>query len=275
MFATVRAASAATAILVALSAPARAAEEKSTKPRLAVLEFANKAEAQLEVDAVSWGEWIADVERPQETGKVSKVDAFTIKQNTIGANTAGRANDRLRNAGPKDGWPAAGRGRDIARVDGDIAKPSTAAGKRPKTRPMVLVPGGKAPRPAAKKGEKGGTEDINIGVGELQEGRGGVTVAAGDISGDGAASAHATGKRQHMPTRTRAYYDAPLERGSVMLRLAQPWAGCAVGDRFNGIYLTTGVSHRYQLEGAEIAACGGSTVTINYARFLVAGEPVR
>ena len=226
---------AATAIAFAVSAAA-AVEEKSTKPRLAVLELKNSADAQLAIDSVHWGEWIADVERPQ----------------------------------------AVGRGIDIARVDGEIVAPSSTAGKQPKTRPMGLVPGSSKPRPAAS-GEKGGTEDINIGVGELQESRGGVSVAAGDITGDGrsAASGQATGKRQHMPIRSRTYYDAPLQRGSVTLRLAQPWAGCAVGDRFNGIYLTTGSTHRYRLDGAEIASCGSTSVTINYAQSASAGAPVR
>lgn len=237
MPATVRAALTATTILVALGSPAGAAEEKSTKPRLAVLEFKDKAGAQLNVESASWGEWIADIERPQ----------------------------------------AAGRGIDIARVDGEIVAPSTAAGKQPKTRTLGLAPGDTRPRPAASE-EKGGTEDINIGVGELQESPGGDPdhpVIAGSVPNPSdPASGQATGKRQHMPIRLRTY-DAPLERGSVMLRLAQPWAGCAVGDRFNGVYLTTGATHRYRLDGAEIASCGNSSVTINYTKFASAGAPVR
>lgn len=157
-----------------------------------------------------------------------KSDALTdglmiVRYNTPEACAAARANDRLRNAGPKNADPKqhgewiadverpaeaskgldagmkqldgqdklgnqqfGGRGVDIARVDGEIVSPGQQAGKTPTTRPLGIVPGEKKPRPAAS-GEKGGTEDINIGVGELQESRGGVSIAAGDVTGDGSA----------------------------------------------------------------------------------------
>jgi hypothetical protein len=52
----------------------------------------------------------------------------------------------------------------------------------------------------------------------------------------------------------------------MVLRLAQPWAACAVGDRFNGAYLVVGASHRYSLDGATVTACHGDTVTLYYAK---------
>ena len=276
MPATVRLACAASVILVTLGSPA-SAEEKSTKPRIAVLEFKDKAAAEIAIESAQWGEWIADVERPQAAGGWSKADGLavswdvpeasagkstpptvTLKRGSDSAATAGRANDRLRNAGPKDGGLSAGRGIDIAAVDGEIVNPSSTAGKKPTTRTLGLAPGSSKPRPAAS-GEKGGTEDINIGVGELQE----ATVSKSMDSASPKLTQQAT------------IGSAPLERGSVMLRLAQPWAGCAAGDRFNGVYLTTGVTHKYRLDGARIVACGPSTVTINYTKFAAAGEPVR
>lgn len=56
------------------------------------------------------------------------------------------------------------------------------------------------------------------------------------------------------------------DRGSVVLQLKAPWPACAVGSRFNGIYLTTGASHRYRLDGARVVRCGPSSVTLNYAK---------
>ena len=215
MPATVRAACATTAILIALGSPA-SAEEKSTKPRIAVLEFKNKAMAEIAIESAQWGEWIADVERPQAAGGWSKADGLAVS------------------------W--------------DV--PEANAGKS--TPPTVTLKRG-SDSAARPKGEKGGTEDINIGVGELQE----ATVSKSMDSASPKLTQQAT------------IGSAPLERGSVMLRLAQPWAGCAVGDRFNGVYLTTGVTHKYRLDGARIVACGPSTVTINYTKFAAAGEPVR
>lgn len=258
MPATARAASAATAILIALGSPASAVEEKSTKPRLAVLELTNKAEAKLQVDAVSWGQWIADVERPQ----------------------------------------AAGRGVDIARVDGEIVNPSTAAGKQPKTRTLGLAPGGTRPRPAANE-EKGGTEDINIGVGELQEGPGGDPdrpVIAGRVpnprdpasapeTGDeilvgmehgDPGSGQATGRGQHKPiTITKEWGAAtpqlmkpgrPAARGSVWIRTSQPWTSCRVGARFPSAEIDG-----YRLRNLTVSSCPGTSaaegVTLAYEGF--------
>ena len=120
-----------------------------------------------------------------------------------------------------------------------------------------------------------GTEDINIGVGELQEAKkkgnieyswkveegesapprpGGVSVAAGDVDGDGRASA--TGKRQHMPLRARTYYNAPLPSGSVLVRTKSPWPGCRVGARYPAVELSSG-GKRHMLQDVTVSSCGG------------------
>ncbi len=137
---------------------------------------------------------------------------------------------------------------------------------------------------AAQGGEKGGTEDINIGVGELQENAaragsgsggghgsgkvsthdistnsatasGGVSVAAGDVTGDGgsAASGLPTGKRMHKPmTLTK-----PLDKGTVWVRVASPWTGCRVGDRYPSITLADG-ARSHVLHDVSVANCGNA-----------------
>ena len=140
----------------ALASTASATADKSTKPRIAVLEFTGIAgsggeakgkhghKEEIEILSYSFGQSQADAltdglmilrntDDPQ-AGKVSKVDGFAIKQKAIepGAeaelqpmgntkwknitlkravseSSAARANDRLRNAGPKDGWASAPR----------------------------------------------------------------------------------------------------------------------------------------------------------------------
>ena len=125
------------------------------------------------------------------------------------------------------------------------------------------------------KGEKGGTEDINIGVGELQESgkdmtlkgskigenapaAGGVQVAAGDVDGDGradvvsprdAASGLATGKRMHKPVT----FPNPRDRGSLTIRGKFP--GCVVGARYPTMRLGN-AAKRYTLQDAIITSCG-------------------
>lgn len=118
-------------------------------------------------DPQQYGEWIADVERPADASKGLDAGMKQLE-----------GKDKLGNQ------QFGGRGLDIARVDGEMVSPGQQSAKRPTTRPLGIVPGDKKPRPAAS-GEKGGTEDINIGVGELQESRGGISVAAGDVTGDG------------------------------------------------------------------------------------------
>ena len=107
-------------------------------------------------------------------------------------------------------------------------------------------------------------------IGENAPAPGGVQVAAGDVDGDGRASGQATGKRQHLPIRARAYYDAPRAKGSVTVRGQFP--GCAVGARYPSIRLGNS-ARRYTLQDAVITSCGTvpgaaamEEVSFNYAK---------
>ena len=146
-------------------------------------------------------------------------------------------------------------------------------------RPLVAgqIPNASAAREST---EMGGTEDINIGVGELQEAPpgGGSAVGASEkitVDGSRTESGQATGKRQHMPIRSRTYYDQstaapaekrqhgwvtvskPLERGSVRVKVKFPWVGCAVGDRYPAITLGDR-ANSYQLRDVTVASCGSA-----------------
>ena len=282
MHASVRAALAASSfILIATSAYAA---DKSSKPRLAVLELAGTEttgggpaagkdghKEHIDIYSVTWGTTRSQYDaltdgllilRYNQDGsaavpaRVSKVDAFAIKQKVAEGEAAPRANDRLRNAGPKDGWKAAAGANETLTADG--GRTESAVTGNTKWKNIVL---------------KRGVETTAAG---------GVRVAAGDVTGDGAAEAHqrqkeigavpsagaapsgqATGKRVHKPIRIRTY-DAPLPSGSVLLKLSQPWPACAVGDRFNGAWLVVGTTHRYQLGGATVAGCSADAVAVNY-----------
>lgn len=78
------------------------------------------------------------------------------------------------------------------------------------------------------------------------------------------ASGQASGKRMQEPIT--------LSNGSLILKLASPWTACAAGDRFDGAYLTVGTTHRYRLDGLEVASCSAEQVSFNYAKVELAGS---
>jgi hypothetical protein len=104
-----------------------------------------------------------------------------------------------------------------------------------------------------ESGEKGGTIDMNIGVGELQEGpapTGGVRVASGDVDGDPVL--RNVEKRQHGWTTV----SKPLDRGSVRVKVKFPWVGCAVGAHYPVITLGD-AANSYRLQDVTVASCAG------------------
>ena len=124
--------------------------------------------------------------------------------------------------------------------------------------------------PTSKDGAKGGNVEFEWKVEEGESAPpppGGVRVAAGDVDGDGraapaktvksprdAASGLPTGKRQHKPVT----FTKPLDKGSVWVRVATPWAGCRVGARYPSLALSDGAK-RYLLQDVVVSSCGGSS----------------
>jgi hypothetical protein len=60
-----------------------------------------------------------------------------------------------------------------------------------------------------------------------------------------------TGKRQHKPFSLAR----PLDKGSVWIRVASPWADCRVGKRFPSLEISDG-TQAHRLVNATVAGCG-------------------
>ena len=131
-----------------------------------------------------------------------------------------------------------------------------------------------------ESGEKGGTEDINIGVGELQD-AGKKPTTTQRMLAPGAtkptrASAMPAEKRQHGWVTV----SKPLERGAVRVKVKFPWAGCRVGTRYPKLALGGG-GQMYELSDAVVTSCGSTRgdaddrpteeVAFNYSKVQVRG----
>lgn len=114
-------------------------------------------------------------------------------------------------------------------------------------------------RPAAgeremkESGEKGGTEDINIGVGELQ----------------GTGVSKRMGKSSPLLMKALA---APLPRGSLRVKVKMPWLACEEGKFYPQLILGDPVK-AYTLSSVTVASCGGGggalpmeEISFNYAK---------
>lgn len=219
------------ALAAALGVPA-AAEEKSTKPRLAVLEFktpaGGAATAPLEVVDFSWGEADAppraggsnQMSMDDTAGKAKAAAPAAVSHDlrtNVVARTAPppgpgtgpyRANDRLRNAGPKNGHAAGG--------DPD--------------RPIVA---GRVPNPSSAS--VGANETITVGGGRTETAFG--------------------GRRLPVGSKLTVQVTRPLAKGSVWIRVATPWSACRVGARYPSLELAEG-AQAYTLEDVTVASCG-------------------
>ena len=153
------------------------------------------------------------------------------------------------------------------------------------------------PAGAAAKGEKGGTEDINIGVGELQESSrgdmvlkgakigenssarplpvkrtpptvtlkrgtsaavpGGVQVAAGDVDGDASA-----GVAQFNPKELSITKKVPWNAGQPApagsVTVRGKFPGCRVGARYSSLELGARTA-RYTLQDVVITSCSAAS----------------
>ena len=100
-------------------------------------------------------------------------------------------------------------------------------------------------REMKESGEKGGTEDINIGVGELQE---------------------AAGRRTHKPVKITKEWDAStplLRQGSVTTLV--PAGTCRLGARYPTAELGTG-NRVYRMTNVVVTSCSASGSSAGDAR---------
>jgi hypothetical protein len=77
-------------------------------------------------------------------------------------------------------------------------------------------------------------------------------------SGSQTESGQATGKRQHLPLRTRVYYDQPLGTGPGSILVKGRLPGCTVGKRYGGMQFS-GAGKTYRLQDVRVESCGGGT----------------
>lgn len=111
-------------------------------------------------------------------------------------------------------------------------------------RPLVAgrIPNAGVEREMKESGEKGGTEDINIGVGELQE----MTISKSmDKSSPKLLEAAAKGK----------VFSSPAPRGSLTTLV--PAGTCRVGARYPKASLETGTM-RFEMENIMVSSCSPS-----------------
>lgn len=151
-----------------------------------------------------------------------------------------------------------------------------------------------ASQPSHAGGGSGGMGAGKVSMQDLSVMRGprqttsmdGVSVATGDVDGDGvsdtaahtvksprdSASGQASGKRTHNPVKI----EKPLEKGSIMLKMALP--GCAVGTQYPSAEVTTPHA-RYMLQDMMITSCPASgfggegqpmdSISLNYTKITV------
>ncbi len=239
------------ALASALSAAA-AAEDKSTKPRIAVIEFQGPAggtsSPPLEILGFAWGEsgaagpmkpvfvksWTASGDGeppPAPPGGINQMSMDDTAGKEKSAARTAVAHDLRTNVIARTAPPmasASGRGLDIARVDGEIVSPSAAGGDP--DRPIVA---GRVPNPAATR--IGANETITVG---------------------GARTETAFGQRR-LPAGSKltVRVSTPLAKGSVWVRVASPWAACRVGARYPSLQLADS-AQSYTLEDVTVASCG-------------------
>ena len=63
---------------------------------------------------------------------------------------------------------------------------------------------------------------------------------------------------------------APLDRGSVRVKVKFPWLDCRVGAAFPDAVLQNDAG-RYELKDVVISGCAPDTVELNYAKVKVRG----
>lgn len=90
------------------------------------------------------------------------------------------------------------------------------------------------------------------------------------VGGSQTESAQATGKRQHMPLRSRMYYDTPQGTGPGTLVIKGSLPGCTVGKRYAGMQFAASAK-RYALSDVVISNCAPGVVELRYGKVTVRG----
>ena len=68
---------------------------------------------------------------------------------------------------------------------------------------------------------------------------------------------------------------APLDRGSVRVKVKFPWLGCSVGEHYPYVTLELATA-RYELKDAIISSCAQDAVALDYAKVKVrAWDPAK
>lgn len=116
-------------------------------------------------------------------------------------------------------------------------------------------------REMKESGEKGGTEDINIGVGELQEMTNSKSMDSDwkeqpPMKWDNTKQKSAARTKEHDKRSTWVERASPAPRGAVRVKVKMPWTACRVGTRYPMVELGEG-SRVYKLHGAVVASCSG------------------
>lgn len=212
---------------------------------------AAKDEKWIEIESFHWGV----TQQAAPFGYGGGGSTGKVQFNPLLPDPSGAASRNITMKGRKIGENSA-RGTGANEMSMDDTAGKEKAGKLPgkRTPPTVTLKRGKTSAtdgdpdrpiiagnvPNASAASPGANETLTVGGGRTET-----------------ASGQATGKRQHMPIRARAYYDQPLATGSVWVRVASPWTACRVGARYPSIELGDGAA-RYVLQDVTVASCGGS-----------------
>ena len=122
-------------------------------------------------------------------------------------------------------------------------------------------------REMKESGEKGGTEDINIGVGELQE----ATISKSMDRSSPALSKEKPMTWDNVTNKPFAGSAGPRQRGSLSIKV--PAGTCKAGARYPAAEFGTD-KRVYQLTGVVVTGCGATgggsvpmeTLSLNYER---------
>ena len=203
-----------------LSAAPAAAEEKSTKPRIAVIEFKNmpgqSAPAPLDVIGFAWGD--ANAAGPMKP-------VFVKSWST---------------SGDADAPPHRGGGSNQMSMDDTAGKEKKPAstGVQHDLRTNVVA-----------RTATGGDPDRPVIAGSVPN-----PTASGQATGKRQHMPVLSGAEG--PLQTSPISDQPRGKGSVWIRVGTPWSACRVGARYPSLSLAGGAK-AYLLEDVTVASCGG------------------